>query len=211
LVLNWYGPSQIKSHLPSGNSVSLQQETDYPRGNRVRLRLGLRKAESFVLTLRIPYWSQATSVRVNGKPVSGVRPARYLSLERKWKGGDTVDIVFDFSLHFWVGERECANKASVYRGPILLTYDRRFNDMDPDQIPVCSAPGVTDKLITPNTWLPPMVLVEFPTSGDRALRLCDFASAGVGGSLYRSWLPVTGVSSTEYSPENPLRSGRANG
>ncbi len=41
-----------------------------------------------------------------------------------------MDIEFDFSLHFWVEERGCADRVSGYRGPILLTCDHRFNEIE---------------------------------------------------------------------------------
>jgi uncharacterized protein len=208
LVLNWYGPCTMESRLASGNRVILEQETDYPRNGRVRLRLKMDKPETFPLQLRIPYWSKYTQVQLNGKEITGVKPAQYLVLERKWQNDDTLVIDLDFSTHFWVGEKECANKVSIYRGPILLTYDRRFNDMDPGLVPACDATTMTGALIQPKEWLPPMLLVEFTAKDGRALRLCDFASAGVGGSPYRSWLEVTGVTPTEYRTTNPLRSGR---
>jgi hypothetical protein len=119
-----------------------------------------------------------------------------------------VDIEFDFSVHFWRGERECANKVSIYRGPILLTYDRRFNEMDPDQVPSLDAAAFSGKTVTPADWLPPMLLVEFAATDGRLVRLCDFGSAGVGGSPYRSWLEVNNVPATEFSRSNPLRTGR---
>jgi hypothetical protein len=52
------------------------------------------------------------------------------------------------------------------------------------------------------------LLVEYKAVDGRLLRLCDFASAGVGGSPYKSWLEVTGVAPTGFSATNPLRSGR---
>ena len=33
----------------------------------------------------------------------------------------------DFSPHFWPGERECQGLVSIYRGPLLLAYDQRYN------------------------------------------------------------------------------------
>ena len=42
----------------------------------------------------------------------------------------------------------------------------------------------------------------------RSVRLCDFASAGVGGTPYRSWLEVRNVGKTPFSRTEPLRSGR---
>jgi len=209
LILNWYGPSVMKARLPSGRMVTLAQETDYPLSSQVRLRVAPDRTERFALKLRIPHWSQATRIKLNGRAVGGVSPASYFVLERAWKHNDLVEIEFDFSLHFWAGERECANKVSIYRGPILLTYDRRFNEMDPDQIPVLEATGLTGKVVTCPDWLPPMVLVEFEARDGRRLRLCDFARAGIGGGPYRSWLEVKGVTETIFSRTHPLRTSHA--
>jgi hypothetical protein len=43
-----------------------------------------------------------------------------LSLDREWKPGDRVVIKLDMTPRCWAGERECAGKAAVYRGPVLL-------------------------------------------------------------------------------------------
>jgi len=209
LVLNWYGPSTMTARLRSGNTLTLEQQTDYPRENRVVLKLTPVKPEQFALKLRIPHWSRSTRVKVNGQPVGGVSSGSYLTLSRRWKRGDVVDIEFGFSLHFWAGERECANKVSIYRGPILLTYDRRFNEMDPDQVPALDAAVLDGKMAATADWLPPIVLLEFVATDGRPVRLCDYATAGAGGSPYRSWLEVKGVKKTEFSRTNPLRSDRA--
>ncbi|GIV20453.1 MAG: hypothetical protein KatS3mg023_2204 [Armatimonadota bacterium] len=96
----------------------------------------------------------------------------------------------DFRLHAWLGEREQAGKVSLYRGPILLAYDQRFNAMDPDEVPTLSLSSLRyaeeQKTETP----PPLLLLRFTGTDGRALRLCDFASAGAAGTVYRSWLPM---------------------
>ena len=46
------------------------------------------------------------------------------------------------------------------------------------------------------------------TPDDRKLRLCDFGSAGEGGSPYHSWLRVEQIEKTHFVLDNPLRSGR---
>lgn len=206
VILNWYGPGSISSPMRRGE-LMLTQETEYPRDNHVKLTMALTESQSFALRLRIPYWSKTTLVHLNGKAVPKVEAGQYLTLERYWKSGDEIEITFDFSLQYWVGEREYDSKVSVYRGPILLTYDRRFNSIDPDQIPVLDARGLTGRLIMVDQWFPPMLLVEFEAIDGRALRLCDFASAGVGGSPYRSWLSVASCDKTEFSRSNPRRSG----
>jgi DUF1680 family protein len=208
LILNWYGPSTITARLPNRTAITLAQETEYPRENRVRLKITPSKTTKFALKLRIPHWSRATRVKLNGKTVEGVASGQYLALDRTWKRGDIVDLEFDFSFHYWRGERESAGKVSVYRGPLLLTYDRRFNEVDLDKVPALDATSINRKAITPTDWIPPLLLLEFTAADGRALRLCDFASAGVGGSPYRSWLEVKGVNETPFSKSNPLRTGR---
>jgi hypothetical protein len=60
--------------------------------------------------------------------------------------------------------------------------------------------------VTFDGWLPPAILLKFTAIDGRAVRLCDFASAGVGGSPYRSWLDVRGVATTTFSKQNPSAS-----
>lgn len=205
LLVNWYGPGEITVPLRNDSSVTLKQETAYPRESRVRIRVQPSRSQQFSIRLRIPYWSRTTRVTVRGEPVANVAPGQYLTLERKWRRDDIIEIQFDFSFHFWAGEKECEGKVSVFRGPILLTYDRRFNDFDPDDFPALDR-QTQAQLVKSDDWLAPIVLVDLVAVNGKKLRLCDFGSAGSGGSPYRSWLAVNGVSKTEFSRENPLRS-----
>ncbi len=209
VTLNWYGPGHMTVPLAQGGRLTLHQETEYPRGNRVRLKIGLARPAEFSLRLRIPHWSQNTQVRLNSKASEDAKPGRYLVLSRTWTDGDVIDLDFDFTLQFWLGEREYEGKVSIYRGPILLTYDRRFNQADPSRVPALKAGGLSGKMIQSDSWLPPLLLLEFKAADGTALRLCDFASAGMAGSPYLSWLEVTGCGQTGFSRSNPRRSGPA--
>lgn len=104
LVLNWYGPGTMAATLPSGNEVTLAQDTGYPLEGQVRLTVRPQRPEAFSLSLRIPHWSGETSVIVNGEAVPDVLPGRYLRLERAWSSGDTIGLDLDFRPHFWVHE-----------------------------------------------------------------------------------------------------------
>ena len=119
LILNWYGPSSMTAAV-GGTAVTLTQETGYPRDGRIALTVSPAAPTGFALRLRIPYWSQRSAVRVNGVAQPGVKPGSYLTLERAWTAGDTVQVDLDLGLRFWRGERECAGKSSVYAGPLLL-------------------------------------------------------------------------------------------
>ncbi len=378
LALNYYGPGTMKTSLPSGNTVSIKQDTDYPRNAVVDLAISTAKAETFTLALRIPYWSNKTSVRVNGKVVGSVKSGEYLRIERKWKTGDTVRLEMDFQLQFWrhptrihiageyhrwetewrlggavanrgnspaglapsdllldgavvmadvtrtagghsarvtstsghidfkkifseagahaaawcfteidapsdgtlpvmfgcdwwcscfvngqrVVDNECGstsperfvalrlkagrnligfritagsggwvlniakgafipkerevsllNYASIYRGPVLLAYDARFNDGDysPGNVPCLAEPAL--ELLPEWTTVPsdnPRLLLEGKDVDGKAVRYCDFASAGATGNYYQSWVPVhVPCPELEFSKANPRRSARA--
>jgi DUF1680 family protein len=193
LVLNAYAPGSIQTVLPDGIGLTLTQTTDYPRKGGIELAVRPERPSDFTLKLRIPRWSRHTKVTINGVAVNeGIEPGRYLALRRRWKRGDQIHLSLDMGLHFWVGEEECAGKISVYRGPLLLTYDRRFNAMDPDDLPAVEPHGLKGRLVAWNGRLPPFLLMQFKAADGRVLRLCDFGSAGEGGSPYRSWLPYAG-------------------
>jgi len=208
VLLNWYGPSTMRVRLNSGNALTLTQKTDYPRNGWVRVEVTPGRAAKFPIGFRIPYWSKSTGARLNGKLLDGIKAGSYFMLDRKWKRGDIVELSFDFSLHFWSGERECANKTSIYHGPILLTYDRRFNEMDPDNIPVLEVASKSEMRVVVSGRPSVILLLDFTGTDGRTVRLCDFASAGAGGSPYRSWLEVKGVTPGEFSRSNPLRSAQ---
>jgi hypothetical protein len=208
LRLNWYGPGTITTSLPSGESMTLSQETSYPWDNIILLTVHLDKPIRSTLRLRIPHWSERTVVRVNGEPVTGAMPGTYLKLQRTWSPGDRIEMELDFSLHFWVGERECVGRTSVYQGPMLLTYDLRFNPFGPEEIPRLNARRMEGRTVEADHWLPPYLLIEYISTEDIPVRLCDFGSAGEGGAPYRSWLPVEGVAAGEFQPSHPLRSLR---
>ena len=52
----------------------------------------------------------------------------------------------------------------------------------------------------------PWLFVDFPAGKDQTLRLCDFATAGVGGNQAVSWLP-----GRELLPPPPVPSGPIDG
>lgn len=211
VYLNWYGLCTLSTPLGKDNKLTLRQETDYPREDNVLIKVELTKPQAIEMSLRIPHWSKNTTVKVNGESVKNVRPGNYARLQRQWQTGDTIQIEFDFSLHYWVGEKECKDTVSIYRGPILLTYDRRFNEaIDPPDLPMLDAVGLQGKMVEWKGRGQPIMLLEFPTTTGKTLRLCDFASAGDAGSPYISWLKVKGVKPVDFSKENPLRSSRPN-
>ena len=121
LVLNWYGPATFAARIASTH-VTLRQETTYPRDGQIVLHVDPEQPAKFALKLRIPYWSTLTRVAVNGVETRA-EAGTYYVLNRRWQRGDRVTINLDMRLRVWAGERECAGKVSLYRGPLLLAHE----------------------------------------------------------------------------------------
>lgn len=225
-VLNYYGPSEMSVELDTGGTLSLSQETRYPYDGEVVLKVDPSKPVSFILKLRIPYWSRNTTVQINDENPVPAPPGCYFQLDRTWAGGDIVKIQFDMSLHLWKGERECAGLSSIYRGPILLCYDMRYNlelaesgELHTRELNSWSQAGCVLEIPELDTahldyrpvqwddWHPPHLLLEFTAADGSKVHLCDFGSAGEVGSVYCSWIPVANApEAAGFSRENPLRS-----
>ncbi len=210
IVLNYWGPSGFAVVTPAAGSVQLVQQTDYPVGDTVQLRVTPEREAKFALKLRLPGWSRTIAIALNGVALPAARAGSYLALDRTWKPDDKIDLKFDFAPRVWVGEREAAGKAALYRGPLLLAYDPRFDTLDHRQLPAIDPASAA--LVPKEKWPAaalndpqPLVLVRVKTADGRELVLCDFATAGAAGNPYVSWLPCPDLKPVEFTRDNPLR------
>jgi DUF1680 family protein len=98
--------------------------------------------------------------------------------------------------------------ASLYRGPILLAFDHRYNVMDAESIPPLDARGSAFERVEPTITFAPWLQVKGRDIHGGELHLCDFASAGMTGNVYRTWLNVRGAEAAPFSARNLQRSWR---
>lgn len=228
LLLNYYGPSKLTAKIKPGLTVTLVQKTTYPLDGQISLKVTPSRAAEFTLKLRIPHWSRRTKVKLNGKAISKVKSGCYLEIHRRWKAGDRIELVLDMSLHAWQGAAACEGLSALYRGPVLLAYDHRYNlkqtangplevrdtaKWDPVScmldLPSIDANRMKVKPVQWPDWLPPLLLLACKTASGQTIHLCDFGSAGEAGTPYCSWLPIEdSPEAIEFSRENPLRSVR---
>ena len=185
--------------------LTIKQETEYPKNGKIRIKTETKVPEKFVLNLRIPSWSKENKLSINGEEVKNIQSGSYLTLDRQWKNDDIIELNLDMSPHYWVGEKELDGKTSIYHGPIVLTYDRYFNKIDPNDIPMLDARDLSIEMVAWSGWIQPLLLAKVKAKDGQDVYLCDFASAGVSGTPYRSWLEVEGVSAMPFSKENPKR------
>jgi hypothetical protein len=206
VTLNYYGPCRMSVRLPSGLDLTLVQETEYPRLAEIAVLVEVSHPVEVTLRLRIPAWSHQTTVTINGEPVDGIAPGIYLSLRRTWQAGDRIVLGLDFRLQSWVKPAD-VRSASLYRGPILLAYDRHLNPAQGPDIPRIRASSIGQRPGGGRPGQGPWMTIDARDADGGAVTLCDFASAGMTGSRYVSWLPTVEPGPVEaFARRHPRRS-----
>lgn len=112
LVVNQFIASRLDW---KAKGAVLTQTTRFPEVSATRLGWELARPTRAALRLRHPAWSPALEVRVNGKLVETSRePGSYVSVERTWNDGDTVDLQMAMSV--------AASELTAAPGIFALTY-----------------------------------------------------------------------------------------
>jgi len=77
----------------SGTNVTLKTVTRYPWEGGVKVTVEPEKPMEFDLNVRIPYWCDEPTLRINSQPVDRIEMVRgYARIHRAWKSGDVVEL-----------------------------------------------------------------------------------------------------------------------
>ena len=129
--------------------VVLEQETSYPWKGDIRLKV-LQGNQPFGMNVRIPGWVRgsvlpsdlyayadhqqpAYRVMVNGQEVEGELHNGYLTINRKWKKNDVVEIHFDMLPRLVKANEKVAadrGRVAVERGPVVYCAEWSDNDFN---------------------------------------------------------------------------------
>ena len=118
-----YGSNQLETSLPDGAILKLTQTTNYPLDGRIAITIQSAPATAYTLRFRIPNWSSAARLKVNGSEQSlQSKPSSFVSIKRQWQAGDCVELELDMptqliSAHPLV--EECRGQVAVRRGPLV--------------------------------------------------------------------------------------------
>ena len=126
IYVNQFVPTTAKISLPSGNSVTLKQTTNFPGEETITLEVSPEKTETFALRIRIPGWCEDPKLTVNGKPVSGIKPGAYAEVNHPWKTGDKVNLVLPMSARWTKGTYNNTGLVCLQRGPVVYMLDGLF-------------------------------------------------------------------------------------
>ncbi|MDA0873597.1 MAG: glycoside hydrolase family 127 protein [Bacteroidetes bacterium] len=111
-----YLPSSVTAFVRGGKEVTIRQETNYPVEDVVRFTIEVEAATSFPLHLRIPAWSPAARLTVNGEIIP-VQAGTMAVIDRVWRTADRVRLELPADLEF---SRWHENSVAVHRGPLLF-------------------------------------------------------------------------------------------
>jgi hypothetical protein len=98
--------------------VSVIEDTDYPFRDRIRLTVNPAKNAPFPLELRIPQWTTAAHISVNGQPERSAGPGSFHRIDREWRAGDVVEITLPMKLRV---SRWYQNSVALERGPLVYS------------------------------------------------------------------------------------------
>jgi DUF1680 family protein len=127
LYLHLYDNSHLDWHLEDGTVLKVTQKTKFPWEGSAEITVTPAKATEFIFYLRIPAWSDATQVTVNGKAVSGVTPGQYLPLRRTWSPGDVINVKFDMTPQVLEANPRVVDdygRGAVQRGPLVYCLEQ---------------------------------------------------------------------------------------
>jgi uncharacterized protein len=112
--------------------LTVRQETSFPESDTTKLDFQCQTPTQFALKIRWPAWADKLTVRVNGKKqkIEG-QPQSYVSIDREWHDGDTVEIQFPMKLHT-EPLPGTTNIVALLYGPIVLAGQLGTEGM-PDQ------------------------------------------------------------------------------
>ena len=149
LYVNLFVPSTLNWRE---KKVRIRQETRFPEEDATTLVIETRKATSFPIRLRKPYWASTCELSVNGKvqPVTTDADG-FLVVNRKWKNNDVIRLSLPMKLHTQAMP-DNPNRIAVLYGPLLLA--GRLGDQMPD--PLFGTPVLLTDDKDVNNWIRPV-------------------------------------------------------
>lgn len=145
------------------NNIKVAQKTGYPWDGKVSISIDPKKQETFEVLVRVPGWARnqavpgdlysylnpskpTVTINVNGTEANNtVSPNGYITISRKWKKGDRIEVNFPMDVHRTLANENVEDnrgKVSLERGPIVYclewpdNQDKVLNAVLEDDIPV---------------------------------------------------------------------------
>lgn len=113
LVASLLGPCKLVTTV-NGQKVIINEITEYPFENTIKLKVSSSKAISFIIKLRKPDWAVSVQSSLPYKEENG-----FLVFNRTWKPDDNLTVTFNTKSM----QKETTNKEVYFEfGPLVLCY-----------------------------------------------------------------------------------------
>ncbi len=164
LYVNLYFASRVDWRE---RGVRVRQRTSFPEREQTELTVEETPAEPWTLRLRIPAWTTAANVvRLNGQPLDAAgTPGSYLTLRRRWKRGDRVELTMPMRLTSEPLRDDPTMQAFLY-GPLVLAgqfpkvglAERLEHNQGPElaEAPPADVPALKANGADPGDWIKPV-------------------------------------------------------
>ena len=140
LYVNLYGSNHLKSVNLEGNSIDIEQVTNYPWDGEVQLKLNKVPKDNYAIYIRIPGWCHNAELTINGKNMEeDLVSGSYLKINRTWEKGDIININMPMPVELMQANplvEETKNQVAVKRGPLVyclesddISKNERINDI----------------------------------------------------------------------------------
>lgn len=192
LYLNYYGACSLETYIQNGHTVTIMQDTVYPKDGTIRIRVSTDCPEELTLYLRIPSWSNTTVLTLNGQAIAA-KAGTYCAITRTWSETDEIELCLDMTPHFWIMEQgDVSFKLSAYSGPVLLAFRTSEDLLGTTRFDIASL-----RNLTPTDG---EGIVNFSVESEigKTVILTDYYTAGKNGDSFVSW--ITCISGMEPLP-----------
>jgi hypothetical protein len=123
ITVSLFVPSTVRFEA-GGRAVTLEQQTALPEGDESVLRISAGGPAEFTLRVRLPEWSDRTTVEINGQPAAETAASgQWLALRRVWQPGDTVRLRFSYALRAVPVDSFHPSRVAMAFGPVVLAQD----------------------------------------------------------------------------------------
>lgn len=192
-VVNLYNPCTASVPVGAAGNTQLKILTNYPSNGDVRIEVSPAAPQSFAVKLRIPSWSRATTLQVNGKSVA-TRPSTYARIERRWSPGDVIEARLDMRCRLVQAKSGSTPHSdrfqALVRGPIVLARDENIDARYDQPVDMVATDGIVEVKATKPTLPDANMQFEVPTRSG-TIQMVDYASVNCWqGKKVQTWLPI---------------------
>lgn len=173
-VINSYEEGRADLFTPSGKPFSVEiKGKPFENDEPVKIRITLTEREKLKLALRIPEWSEQTTIKFNGKTVKA--DCGYYEICEEFSCGDEIEV----SLDTRIKAIKQNGKTLLKKCAVVLARDERYEDGFDDEITVKEQnDGTVNAIKIVSGKFNAIAEFLIPLENGKSITVCDYSSAG---------------------------------